>query len=73
MRCYVDENHNFCKDLSEKIATIVYNKEFISLEAELEVYYRRTGFDSPKFYAFQDALYSFLSQDEGLKPAKAFR
>ncbi|MFZ7104647.1 MAG: hypothetical protein ACOWWO_18585 [Peptococcaceae bacterium] len=72
MRCYVDENHSYYKDLAEKIARIVYNKDFITLEAELELVYSKTGFEYPKFQAFQDALYSFLSQDEGLKPVKAF-
>jgi len=70
--CYIDENHGFYKDLAEKITGIVYNKEFSNLQSELEVLYMRLGFEKPKSHAFQDALYSFLVQDEGLKPAKAY-
>ncbi|MFZ5943655.1 MAG: hypothetical protein ACOYVD_06075 [Bacillota bacterium] len=68
----IDENHGYYKDLAEKVTTIIHNKEFINLQYELEILYRKTGFERPKINAFQDALYSFLSQDEGLKPVKAY-
>lgn len=72
MRFYIDENHGFYRDVAEKIGVIIYNKEFSSLQSELEVLYIKLGFEKPKMHAFQDALYSFLVQDEGLKSAKAF-
>ncbi|MDK2823065.1 MAG: hypothetical protein PWQ67_1713 [Clostridia bacterium] len=72
MLYYIDENHGFYKDLAEKITNIVYTKEFSSLQFELELLYNKQDFDRPQMQAFQDALYSFLAQDEGLKPAKAY-
>jgi hypothetical protein len=72
MYFFIDENHGFYRDLSEKIGTIIYNNEFTNLQLELEILYMRLGFDKPKLHAFQDALYSFLVQEEGLQPAKAY-
>jgi len=72
MLFYIDENHFYYKDVAEKVSNIVHNNEFTQLQFELEILYKKIGFEKPGKQAFQDALYSFLSQDEGLKPAKAF-
>jgi len=72
MLYYIDENHGLYKDLAENITNIVHNKEFNSLQSELETLYLRLGFDKPKKHAFQDALYSFLVQEERLLPVKAY-
>lgn len=68
----IDENHSYYKDLAEKLTLIIYNKEFFSLQSELESIYIKIGFEKPQVYAFQDALYSFLVQEESLLKAKAY-
>lgn len=72
MTCYIDENHSYYKDLAEKLSLIIYNKDFFNLQSELETLYYKHGFEKPQFYAFQDALYSFLVQEESFLKAKAY-
>jgi len=68
---YIDENHAYHQNIAEKVTTIIYNQEFKQLQHELEILYKKLNFEKPKKQAFQDALYSFLAQDEGLIPATA--
>lgn len=46
------------------IALICLSEEFQSLKQELEVIYLRSNVDNAGLVAFQDALYSFLAQEE---------
>ncbi|NLT94679.1 MAG: hypothetical protein GXW85_03970 [Clostridia bacterium] len=72
MAFYIDENHNYYKNLAEKLTLIICNKEFFNLQSELEPIYSKQGFEKPRLNAFQDALYSFLVQEENLLKAKAY-
>lgn len=48
----------------KSIALICLSAEFQELKNELEQIYRRENVEDPAITAFQDALYSFLVQEE---------
>ena len=69
---YIDEYHRKNKSVAKNIAKIVYDIEFQLLQAELEDLYKKLNFDSPGTKAFEDALYSFLVQEESFSTIKAY-
>ncbi|MCR4440920.1 MAG: hypothetical protein QHH10_02100 [Peptococcaceae bacterium] len=63
----VFENHHKCYAASRMVGDIVFSKEFCSLREELSSVYRRLEIRDAEKEAFQDALYSFLTQKVEVK------
>jgi hypothetical protein len=55
------------REIISQIAEICLSEEFISLRDELERVYKNNGVDNSLLTAFQDALYSILAQQEGVR------
>lgn len=55
------------KKLLNLVAQICLSEEFLFLKKELEIIYAHEELDNSKLHAFQDALYSFLSEEEAEK------
>jgi hypothetical protein len=55
------------REIINHVAEICQSEEFISLRDELERVYRNNGIDNSLLIAFQDALYSMLAQQEGVR------
>ncbi|PKM87275.1 MAG: hypothetical protein CVU87_09885 [Firmicutes bacterium HGW-Firmicutes-12] len=60
----VSRNHYKCFETARLIREIYYSKEFSLLYEELLDIYKRNKTDNPEKEAFQDAIYSILTQKQ---------
>jgi len=60
-----DSAEDEIKKFLNHIALICISEEFQSLKSELEEIYLRANVENFRLTAFQDALYAFLTQEEG--------
>ena len=60
----MDERHQELKRMVQLVSVICFSEEFLTLRKELESLYLKAGNDKALMLAFQDALYSLLSQEE---------
>ncbi len=60
----MDERHQELKRMVQLVSVICFSEEFLMLSKELESLYLKAGNEKALMLAFQDALYSLLSQEE---------
>jgi len=66
------KNHHRYYAASRLVSDIVFDKEFSSLCEELAFLYKEYDINNPEQEAFQDALYSFLTQKKTRLRALSF-
>ncbi len=64
MLTIIDNHDEEMKLIVHKISSICLSTEFQELCRELEAVYRQCSMDNPTALAFQDALYSMLTDGE---------
>lgn len=66
-----DSREEEIRRIINQIAEICLSKEFVELKNELERIYFKNGIENALLTAFQDALYSILVQQEGVRSGRA--
>ncbi|MFA5881764.1 MAG: hypothetical protein WC834_06155 [Eubacteriales bacterium] len=66
-----DSREEEIRRIINQVAEICLSKEFVELKNELERIYFKNGIENALLTAFQDALYSILVQQEGVRSGRA--
>lgn len=66
------KNHYRCYAAAQLVSNIIFSKEFAALKEELYSIYCRNNIENAEKEAFQDSLYSFLTQEQGKLKAVSF-